>query len=221
VNPADLNKRFGKLYPALLIFVALVLFIPLFIFQGIGKFDFWWSFAAVLFFLIGLSVFFDTSNILELKKDWSEYFFKKLILGFLSAALLYLIFYAGNIFLSFFFQSAGKEITGIYKLKGAGSLTRISLFLFFIIGPGEELFWRGIVQRNLSINRGSKQGIFITTFLYTIIHIGSRNPVLVLASLLCGFFWGYLYLRKASILSNIISHTLWDMAVFILFPLAG
>ena len=31
-------------------------------------------------------------------------------------------------------------------------------------------------------------------------------------------FWGWLYLRFRSPVLNIVSHTLWDLAVFVVFP---
>jgi hypothetical protein len=42
--------------------------------------------------------------------------------------------------------------------------------------------------------------------------------MLVLAAAVCGLFWGVLYLRTGSILLVAVSHTLWDIAVFVLFP---
>jgi hypothetical protein len=46
----------------------------------------------------------------------------------------------------------------------------------------------------------------------------SGNPVLVLAALVCGLWWGYQYLRFNSLLSNVISHLFWDLLVFIILP---
>jgi len=40
----------------------------------------------------------------------------------------------------------------------------------------------------------------------------------VLAAALCGVFWGYLYLRLRSVWLNVISHLVWDLAVFMFFP---
>lgn len=42
--------------------------------------------------------------------------------------------------------------------------------------------------------------------------------MLILAAGLCGLFWGFLYVQNGSILLNIVSHTVWDVAIFLLFP---
>ncbi len=54
--------------------------------------------------------------------------------------------------------------------------------------------------------------------LYTAVHLASGNIMLVLAAAVCGVFWGWLYLRYRSPVLNIVSHTLWDLAVFVVFP---
>jgi membrane protease YdiL (CAAX protease family) len=42
--------------------------------------------------------------------------------------------------------------------------------------------------------------------------------MLILAAAVCGVFWGGLYLRFRSPLLNIVSHTLWDLLVFVILP---
>jgi membrane protease YdiL (CAAX protease family) len=58
----------------------------------------------------------------------------------------------------------------------------------------------------------------LTALLYTAVHLAGGNIMLVLAAALCGVFWGWLYLRFRSPLLNIISHTLWDLLVFVVLP---
>lgn len=47
------------------------------------------------------------------------------------------------------------------------------------------------------------------------------NPVLLLAALVCGLFWGLLYHFTKSLPLVVISHTAWDLLVFLVFPLGG
>ena len=42
--------------------------------------------------------------------------------------------------------------------------------------------------------------------------------MLVLAAAVCGLFWGYLYMRTGSALLVVVSHTVWDIAVFLIVP---
>jgi len=90
-----------------------------------------------------------------------------------------------------------------------------------LIGPGEELFWRGFLQRRLQSHKGPFTGLLLSTAVYTLVHVGSGNLMLVLAAGICGLFWGYLYLRTGSIVINVVSHTAWDIAIFLLLPLGG
>ena len=52
-------------------------------------------------------------------------------------------------------------------------------------------------------------------------YLASGNIMLLLAAGVCGLFWGFLYLRTGSILLNVISHTVWDVAIFLIFPVSG
>ncbi len=44
--------------------------------------------------------------------------------------------------------------------------------------------------------------------------------MLVLAAAAAGLFWGFLYYRFGSVLLNAVSHTLWDLLIFLILPLA-
>ena len=89
-----------------------------------------------------------------------------------------------------------------------------------VIGPGEELFWRGFLQRRLQAQAGPGRGLVLATLLYAAVHIASSNPILVLAAFVCGLFWGLLYLRYQSMLLNMLSHLIWDLAIFLLLPVS-
>jgi membrane protease YdiL (CAAX protease family) len=87
-----------------------------------------------------------------------------------------------------------------------------------VIGPGEEVFWRGFLQKRAQSVLGVTAGWLAVSALYAAVHIGSGNLLLVLAAAAGGLFWGYLYFRYGSILVNTVSHTLWDVAIFLLRP---
>jgi membrane protease YdiL (CAAX protease family) len=44
--------------------------------------------------------------------------------------------------------------------------------------------------------------------------------MLIMAALVCGAFWGLLYMLNKNLLTVLVSHALWDVAVFILFPIS-
>jgi len=198
--------------------LAILLFVPLFITRGLGPIDFWWWLSANLLILISIVFFMDKSWRLAIAQDMAGNILFKIGLGILSALLLYVVFFVGNFISRNIFTFAGSGIQDVYAFKMGISKFRIGILMIFIIGPGEELFWRGFLQRNLQIKAGKYLGFALATGIYTFIHLGSGNIMLVLAAGVCGLFWGYLYLRYNSMILNVISHTLWDVTVFLLFP---
>lgn len=198
--------------------LAMVLFTVMFVFKKSGAFDFWYWMSSNLVIVLTIAFVTDKENLTELKRDFSNALMRKILMGVLFALILFLVFYFGNIFIRFLAEKAGEGISNVYAFKQDASPWRIGLLMFFIIGPGEELFWRGYLQRWLSGKYGLNQGFVIATLLYTVVHVATGNLVLVLAAFICGAFWGWLYKKYHSMTINMVSHTVWDIAVFILMP---
>ena len=95
----------------------------------------------------------------------------------------------------------------------------IFLLLFFITGPGEEVFWRGFLQARLMERWGNLAGFGAATGMYAAVHIFSGNLVLMAAALIAGAFWGALYLWRRDLLLQITSHSLWSAVIFAIFPI--
>ena len=141
------------------------------------------------------------------------------ILGVIIAASLWLVFYVGNIVSQLFFSFSRAQVNFIYNLKGDVEPALLALLLLFIIGPAEEIFWRGYVQRTLSKYRSPFVAFLLTTACYTLVHLPSGNFMLIMAALVCGIVWGGLYwLMPNQLKAIIISHALWDAAAFVWFP---
>ncbi len=204
-----------------LIFAAvavLVLFPLLFILTGHGFIDFWWGMSGILVTMITLIALTDRTWLKKFKPDFTDHLFQKIWCGLLSAAGLYLVFWIGDYALKFLFSQAGAAIDSVYGFKSDANGLRIAILMLLVIGPGEEILWRGFIQQKLQYRYGPWIGFAGATILYTVVHLASGNPVLMLAAAVCGLFWGYLYRRFNSLLLNIISHTVWDIAVFLLLP---
>lgn len=145
---------------------------------------------------------------------------KGVLLGLASAAVLYGVFYIGNYLSTAWFDFAKPQIGSIYSMKEGSSPYLISALLLLLIGPAEEIFWRGMVQRNLGEKYGQWWAFAITTLIYALVHIWSFNFMLIMAALVCGIFWGLMFkFYKKSLVPLIISHAVWDVAVFIVFPI--
>lgn len=201
--------------------LASLLLIPLFAFRRIGGFDFWWWMSLNVILLVSFGLYSDKSYLRLILKDLQDGLLKKIGLGILSAGLLYAVFFIGNTVSRMIFPFAGAEIGQVYSFKQNASALRIILLMIFIIGPGEELFWRGYLQRHWETRFGKTRGFVFAAVLYSLVHVASGNIMLVLAAGVCGLFWGFLYLRYRSILMICVSHTLWDLMIFVFFTLGG
>ena len=194
------------------------MFVPMFVMQSIGAFDFWWWMSVNLLILVSLSFLADRVYGPLMWEDLTGKAVHKISIALVSVIVLYVVFYAGNLLSRQWFSFAEGQITGVYHFRGEASSLRIVLLMALVIGPGEELFWRGFVQRYLSGRYGRTAGFLVAAAVYTGVHVATGNFMLVMAALICGLFWGWLYRRYNSMLINILSHTLWDIAVFVVFP---
>jgi len=145
---------------------------------------------------------------------------RHLWIGIGSALVLYGIFWVGKEAAYLLFDFAPGQIASVYKTKTQLDAVWIGLLLLFLMGPAEEIYWRGFVQRHLAECYGAGTGFWWAAAAYTLIHITSWNFMLLVAASVCGLFWGLLYRREQNLIPVVISHALWDVMIFVLFPLA-
>lgn len=143
-----------------------------------------------------------------------------ILLGVAIAVALWGVFWVGDKLSQLMFDFARPQVDTIYGMKEGESPWLLTGLMLFLIGPAEEIFWRGYVQQKLSERWNANKGLIVTTLIYALVHAGSCNFMLTMAALVAGAAWGVLYRffpeRFAAI---IISHALWDVAVFIWFPI--
>ena len=141
------------------------------------------------------------------------------LLGIAIAALLWGVFYVGDKVSQLLFSFSRAQVNLIYNMKEGVSPTLLALLLLFVIGPAEEIFWRGYVQGTLTKYRSPFVAFLLTTACYTAVHLPSGNFMLIMAALVCGIVWGGLYwLMPHQLKAIIISHALWDAAAFVWLP---
>ncbi len=143
---------------------------------------------------------------------------RSIIVGVLSALLLYAIFWAGRRLSVSLLSFASREIASVYVTKTELNPVAIGLLLFCIMGPAEEIYWRGYVQGSLNSRFGDVNSLFITSAVYALVHIFAFNVMLLVAAGVCGLLWGLLYLREKNLMTVMLSHSLWDVMTFVLFP---
>lgn len=140
--------------------------------------------------------------------------------GIVVAAALWMIFWTGDKLSAWLFDFARPQVDAIYGMKEGESPWLLSLLMLCLIGPAEEIFWRGYVQRTLSLRWSATAGWLTTALVYALVHAGSCNFMLTMAALVAGGVWGTLYRYFPQRLGAlIVSHALWDVAVFIWFPI--
>lgn len=202
-----------KLYFALT--VALVLWTLMFCPLTAPRFDFWQMMAGSALILCSLATLFAPAWWNRLKFDPQN-----IIFGVVVAALLWGIFWLGDKVSSWMFDFARPQVDSIYGIKEGTSPWVLSLLLLLLIGPAEELFWRGYVQERMQKKWGLDRGFWIAVACYTLVHVPSCNFMLVMAAMVCGAVWGFLYRYMPQYFTGIIlSHALWDAAVFVWFPI--
>ena len=157
------------------------------------------------------------------RKEWKPLFSFNILdiaLGIGSACLLWGIFYIGNEVSGMLFDFARPQVNDVYAMKEGQSPVILALALLFWIGPAEEIFWRGYVQQTLRERKiGEMKAYIVTTLIYAIVHIWAFNFMLFMAALVCGAFWGFIYMKNRNLLTVLISHAIWDAIVFILLPI--
>jgi uncharacterized protein len=198
-------------YALLSVLPAAVLWFLLFVIKPL---NFWLEMSLSIVLLSAIAVFLNKG-----KFQFGKISLRHILIGVLSAILLYLVFYAGNIISGYILPFKNVQVMSVYNNKAGVDLRLISFLLVLIIGPGEELYWRGFIQNTLSAKHGSRKGFLLGTALYAGVHILTGNFMLVVAALVCGLFWGFIYEKEKSLVPVIISHVIWDLSVFVLFPL--
>lgn len=140
--------------------------------------------------------------------------------GVVIAVALWAIFWIGDKLSQLMFSFARPQVDLIYGMKEGSSMLLLTVLMLFLIGPAEEIFWRGFVQQKFSERWNPNVAFVVTTAIYALVHAGSCNFMLTIAALVAGFVWGLLYRFFPERFSAIIiSHALWDVAVFIWFPI--
>ncbi len=177
--------------------------------------NFWWMMTASACALSVMATFFNPGWWKGVRIDVSN-----IALGIIIAVLLWSVFWVGDKLSQILFDFARPQVDTIYGMKDGESPWLLTFLMLFLIGPAEEIFWRGYIQKRFSQHWNPNVGFLVTTSVYAIVHAGSCNFMLTMAAMVAGFAWGILYrFFPEKFGAIIISHALWDVAVFIWFPI--
>jgi uncharacterized protein len=145
---------------------------------------------------------------------------RHLWIGFVHAVFLYGLSRFGVWLMSTFFAWVMPQIHAIYATRTQLDHLLIAGLLVFVIAPFEEVFWRGLVLDKLQQVLRPKVALGLAIALYCLVHVWALNPMLLVAAFVLGAHWSYLYHRFRSLVPGLVSHALWDVAMFVVFPVS-
>jgi len=143
---------------------------------------------------------------------------REVALGLASAAVLYGTFKLGDRFARRFVPGGDDQIRDIYSLRELAPRAETGARLMTIIGPAEELFWRGLVQEALMRRHGRWTGAAMAAVAYSAVHVTTGNFTLMGAAGVAGAHWCALYAAGVPIGALVVSHCVWDVWIFLVAP---
>jgi hypothetical protein len=143
---------------------------------------------------------------------------RDIAMGLGSAAVLYGTFKLGDRFARRFVPGGDRQIRQIYGLRELRPRDETALRLVAVIGPAEELFWRGLVQEALMRRYGRWRGAALAAIVYSSVHVTTGNFTLMGAAGVAGAHWCALYAAGVPMGALIVSHSAWDVWVFLVQP---
>lgn len=96
-----------------------------------------------------------------------------------------------------------QSLNALAKMPNAGGLIVALVTIGLLPAVIEELFFRGLIQKKLSINIGSNKAIIITSILFSLIHI---NPTVLVSIFLLSLFMGYIYKKTDKLIYPVLIH---------------
>lgn len=141
---------------------------------------------------------------------------KQFIMGALSGLFLYGLFAFGYWLLIHTSLPIKGYVHDLYESIGPSVWWQH--VLIWIIIAGEEFFWRWFIQKNILGRFSTGKRILLATGLYTSVHLYSFNPLLILAAIAGGIYWGWLYEKTRNIYTVVASHAVFDLLLLYILP---
>ncbi|TAN62021.1 CPBP family intramembrane metalloprotease [bacterium] len=235
VSRVLMNRGYG-IFPRILISLVAVILPAVLLFKGIyGSFIF--TFSIPLIWKVGIrGERFDSLGLRlnSIKHSITIGMISGFVLGIAGGSGLEILGLTGLLFtsadkLQFSFSSLTiafplQQEVGYRLLSMSNALVGTCVFFVFCIiavGLGEEIFWRGFIQKRISGFFPANIAIWITAIIFSVIHfyiftiIPLKTGIAFLMLIaLAGGVWGYLFKHFGNIWSAAISH---GIAAFIIW----
>ncbi|MCI2253282.1 CPBP family intramembrane metalloprotease [Domibacillus sp. PGB-M46] len=173
---------------------------------------FWYIYTAATLFFISISII---SEPIDDQQNTNRF----MLYGILSGVVLYALFAAGYALLKLMPVSAEEHVSSIYALFSPVFIWHYIVLVLIII-PGEELFFRGFIQKRLGRYMNKWAAMVTAALFYASVFVFSGEWLWMMAAFCGGLFWGSLYIWRKSIPMLIISHLIFDLLFVVFLPLA-
>ena len=174
------------------------------------KLIFWYIFPASLLFLISISI---AKEAIENQVPVWQFLF----IGAVSGVFIFSLFWFGNLMINMFDLPLFSSVSALYRWYAPKEFWHY-IVLMLIVAPGEEVFWRGFIQKRLITLVGRWMSIVVSAIMYASVHLYADHWMLAFSALFAGVLWGWLYAWKRSLPLVIISHLVFDLFLFIILP---
>ena len=97
-------------------------------------------------------------------------------------------------------------------------LLRDLVYMLLFVGIGEELLFRGLVQRDLTKALGWKWGVFLASLMFAVMHLTWRSVPELIYVFFVGLVLGYLYYKTKSLVAPIVTHGVGNVILVAVMP---
>ena len=97
-------------------------------------------------------------------------------------------------------------------------LMRDLAYMVVFVGLGEELLFRGLVQRDMTNLLGWKWGLLGASLMFGVMHLTWRSIPELGFTFLAGMLFGYMYYRTRSLTSPIVAHGIGNTVLVAVMP---
>ncbi len=97
-------------------------------------------------------------------------------------------------------------------------LARDLVYMIGFVGLGEELLFRGLIQRDLTTLFGWKWGLVGASFLFMVMHLTWRSSLELLFTFIGALVLGYIYYRTRSLVAPIVMHGVGNTVLVAIMP---
>jgi hypothetical protein len=143
---------------------------------------------------------------------------RDVVVGLGTAVGLYGVFQVGDRVARTVIPGGARDIEDIYLRRTLADRRFIAAALALLIAPGEELFWRGLVNGYLAQELGPVKGNALGATIYGGVHLVTRNFTLFGAAGIAGAYWSLQWLFEGRMASQVVSHVAWDVWIFLVQP---